>query len=114
MTVYVDDMYAEYRPPHQPGRTYVMCHLISDDENELHRMARMLGLKRSYFDKDHYDVTKSKRAEAVKLGAVEITWRQAGIMMTNKRRGDPMGTPETCFDIAKRRRELGSRSYRRL
>lgn len=51
------------------------CHLIADTLDELHTMARRIGLKRVWFqDKPHcrhYDLTPARRAKAVELGAVE-------------------------------------------
>lgn len=86
MTVYVDDMAAEFRPEHVSGRRYVMCHMIADNEEELHAMADRIGVARKWYQGDHYDIAKTKRALAVKAGAVEITWRQAGEMMRGRRR----------------------------
>lgn len=51
------------------------AHMLTTDLDELHAMARRIGLKRSWFqDKrfPHYDLTASKRALAVAAGAVEI------------------------------------------
>lgn len=48
-------------------------------------MARTIGVARKWYQGDHYDITKSKRRLAVKAGAVEITWRQAGAMMRRQR-----------------------------
>lgn len=74
MTVYVDDMKAAF------GRM-IMCHMIGDTEDELHRMAQAIGVARKWYQGDHYDVSLGCRAKAVKLGAAEITWREAGMMM---------------------------------
>lgn len=67
MTVYVDD--SKWRL----GRMH-MCHMMADTEEELHEMADQLGLKREWFQAHarlaHYDICKSKRARALKLGAV--------------------------------------------
>lgn len=67
MTVYVDD------PKWRLGRMH-MCHMMADTEEELHVMAGQLGLKREWFQPHarlfHYDICKSKRALALKLGAV--------------------------------------------
>ena len=79
MTVYVDDMNASF------GRM-IMCHMIADTEDELHAMADKIGVARKWYQKDHYDISLSKRAEAVRLGAVEITFRDAGLMMMDRRR----------------------------
>lgn len=51
------------------------CHLIADTNEELHDFASKLGLKRAWFQTDgdpHYDLVASKRAAAVRLGAVEL------------------------------------------
>lgn len=73
MAVYVDDMRAVY------GRM-IMCHMVADTLEELHAMAHRLGLRREWFQDSsghpHYDVSKSKRALAVSLGAVQITSRE--------------------------------------
>lgn len=70
--VYVDDAFIPY------GRMK-MSHMIADSEIELHAMAVKIGVDRKHFqcaNYPHYDICKSKRAIAVKLGAVEITTRQ--------------------------------------
>lgn len=94
MTVYVDDMRAPFRPGHRPGRTYVMCHMVADTEAELHAMADRIGVARRWYQGDHYDVTQTKRAEAIKAGARAIPLRQLARMVWNRRRGQPLGTPE--------------------
>ena len=78
MSVYVDDMEAPY------GRL-VMCHMLADTTEELLAMADKIGVARRWLQRagqpgEHFDVCKTKRALAVKAGAVEITWRQAGEM----------------------------------
>lgn len=105
MTVYVDDMEASYNPSHAPGRRYVMCHMIADTDRELHRMADKIGVARKWFQGDHYDITKSKKALAIKAGAKLIPVRTLSRMAINRRCGWPMGTPETCHKIAEKRSE---------
>lgn len=60
------------------------CHMGTDDHSgsgleELHAIARRIGLRRSWFqDKPyhpHYDVTASKRPAAIRAGAVEVGHR---------------------------------------
>lgn len=70
MSVYVDDA------QHQFGRM-IMCHMLADEETELHQMANMIGVSRRHFQGDHYDICKAKRVKAVGYGAVEITQREA-------------------------------------
>lgn len=61
----------------------VMCHMMATDPNELHAMARRIGVSRRWFQEDHYDICLSKRKKAVEAGAVEITQRQmVGIRKT--------------------------------
>jgi hypothetical protein len=70
MSVYVDNAANQF------GRM-VMCHMIADTPDELHAMADRIGVARRWFQAPpkasfwHYDICKSKRAEAVVAGAVE-------------------------------------------
>lgn len=90
MTVYVDSMREPY------GRM-VMCHMIADTDAELHLMAARIGVARKWWQSpeiawgSHYDICLSKRAIAVKLGAVEITWRQCSIMARHRDRTVHLG-----------------------
>ncbi len=81
-----------------------MSHMIADTEEELHEMARRIGVARRWYQGDHYDVTQTCKAKALEYGAVAITWRQCSMMAMNRREGFPMGTPETCEVISKQRR----------
>lgn len=81
--VYVDDMRAQY------GRM-VMCHMVADTDEELHTMAAKIGVARRWHQKagtphSHYDICLSKRAIAVKLGAVEIDRSRLGEIIQLKR-----------------------------
>jgi hypothetical protein len=53
-------------------------HMVTDADSfdELHAMAERIGLRREWFQGDHYDVTPSRRAAAVKLGAVAVSSRE--------------------------------------
>ena len=78
MAVYVDDMYRV--PLGQFGRMK-MSHMIADSTEELLAMADRIGLARRWLQhggttREHFDIALSKRAEAVKAGAVEITLRE--------------------------------------
>lgn len=101
MTVYIDDMY-RYEMGRFQGKR--MSHMIADSEEELHAFAAGLGLKRTWFQGDHYDVAKSKRALAIKSGAVAIPLKTLATMAGNARAQWPMGTPETAQAIATLRR----------
>jgi len=78
--IYVD------QPIHQ-WRNKKWCHLIADDLGELHQFAAKLGLKREWFQEHslqpHYDITISKREQAIKLGAIPIETRQMAERIEN-------------------------------
>lgn len=83
MTVYVDDMRAPF------GRM-IMCHMLADSDDELHAMADKIGVSRRWHQKpgtskSHYDIALSKRALAIKAGAVEIGPREVGELIERKR-----------------------------
>lgn len=82
MTVYVDKLF-KYKNKQ-------WCHMWADDEEELHSFALILGLKREWaqFHQGmitllHYDLVPSKRALALKNGAVEFDIKR---YVTNKMR----------------------------
>ena len=106
MTVYVDDMNAGY------GRM-VMCHMLADTDEELHAMADAIGVARKWWQAppkhaSHYDIALSKRSLAVKAGARQITWREAGAMNFRRRvtgeLGEPSGSVEWMLDYKAQRR----------
>ncbi|GAB5388483.1 MAG: DUF4031 domain-containing protein [Alphaproteobacteria bacterium] len=83
MAVYVDRAMIPYRG-------HRMCHMVADSREELDEMAVAIGLRRRWIQKagtphEHYDVTGTKRAEAVALGAVEIDRRALGLLLRAKR-----------------------------
>jgi Protein of unknown function (DUF4031) len=55
------------------------CHLFADkaDCPELHEFAKRLGLQREWFQGDHYDIIPTKRAQAIRKGAIEVDAGQA-------------------------------------
>lgn len=78
-----------------PSRRW--SHMVSDvDEDELHAFAARLGLKREWAQlrpkasAAHYDLTPSRRALAIKLGAVEVTSRE--LVSRNYDRNVPRGS----------------------
>lgn len=81
MVVYVDDMFMRADVPN--GAQTVRgrwCHMFADTREELDAMAVKIGLRRSWIQypdtaKEHYDVTMSRRAAAIKAGAVELPIR---------------------------------------
>lgn len=93
MTVYVDDIQDWTRVSRMRGLRYThWCHLTANTEEELHEFADRLSLKRSWFQKKsdedhrwHYDIVPSKRAQAVRLGALEVD-RRFVVELMNLRR----------------------------
>ena len=72
MSVYVDTAWYRY------GRM-TMCHMLADSLDELHAMADRIGVAQHWFHEKstpHYDICKTKRALAVRLGAKEVSSRE--------------------------------------
>lgn len=70
MAVYVDDVRFPYRG-------MIMCHLFADSDAELHAMADRIGIQRRWFQKPpraswrHYDISLTKKREALRAGAIQ-------------------------------------------
>ena len=77
MAVYVDGLKA-CRPWGKWRQYRQSCHLFADTLRELHVFAGSIGLKREWAQTPaggrfpHYDLTPSKRKDAVAGGAVEV------------------------------------------
>jgi hypothetical protein len=76
MTVYVDNMRLSAQVGSITGR---WSHLMADSDDELNAFAAKLGLKKAWAQRpgtarSHYDVTDSKRRQAIALGAVPIDY----------------------------------------
>jgi hypothetical protein len=71
--------------------------MIADTIDELHAMADEIGVARRWFQGDHYDICKAKRALAVRFGAVELDRRTLSAMAMLMRWSLPMGTPSTAI-----------------
>ncbi len=74
MAVYVDDV-------RLPFRGMIMCHMIADTSDELHAMARALGLatrwvQRQGTPEEHYDIALEAKQLAIELGAIQLTRRE--------------------------------------
>lgn len=80
MAVYVDDA-------RNPFGRMIMCHMWADTADELHQMAAAVGMKREWFQTPggpnrhrvsfpHYDLSQTRRAAAVRLGAIECGRRE--------------------------------------
>jgi hypothetical protein len=101
MTVYVDDMYLD---PMGEFRGMRMSHLIADTDDELHAMVDRIGVQRRWHQappkcsSSHYDIAMTKRAQAIKAGAIPITMRQCSAMCARRRATGVLGAPEDAID----------------
>jgi hypothetical protein len=93
MAAYVDELFVTEKTPQ--WRYAKACHLTADTLSELHEFAERIGMKREWFQNHprhpHYDITASKRKEAVKLGAVEIRARDRARRLLNALNKDDEG-----------------------
>jgi Protein of unknown function (DUF4031) len=96
MAVYVDEAVWQRR-----GRRF--CHLVADSPEELEDFAARLGLRRAWLQtkpgrpwKDHYDLPAWARAEAVRLGALELTMREMGAHLATRRAAHRQEVGETA------------------
>lgn len=102
MAVYVDDAGIPASVPNGAvTHTSEWSHLTADTRDELHEFAARLGLKRAYFQTGtergddspspfwHYDVTKGKRFQAIRLGAREVSWREMPEICIAREEGTP-------------------------
>jgi len=86
MAVYVDDAIWWHA-----GRKW--CHMLADSEDELHRFAARLGLKRSSYQgppvtkNPHYDLTAYERDLAIRLGANAVTRHEIVAILRRLRAG---------------------------
>lgn len=96
MTVYVDDMRARL------GRM-IMCHMVADTEEELHKMADQIGVQRKWYQGDHYDISLGRKLSAIEAGAKVITRRQLACMVGNRRYTGVLGDPQTAVQIYRSR-----------
>ncbi len=91
MGIYVDDLMQHGTPGGYRGKDAAQaervgarnghrwCHLFADDADceELHAFARRIGLRREWFQGNHYDLTPGRRAAAVRAGAKELARAEA-------------------------------------
>lgn len=83
MTCYVDNARIPYRG-------MLMSHLIADTPEELWSMAGRLGLRAAWAQhvntwQEHFDISQTKRAEAIRYGAVEVTQRELVRILRDRR-----------------------------
>lgn len=72
MPVYVDDARNSY------GRM-IMCHMLADTLDELHGMAKIIGMRSTWYQPlsfPHYDVCQMRKVLAIEHGAIQVDRRQ--------------------------------------
>ena len=88
MSVYVDPQMKWPKSQRWPYGS--VSHLTADSLIELHAFAKWIELERAWFqdrhDAPHYDLSPSKRKDAVFHGATELTREQAVKRMRDARR----------------------------
>jgi hypothetical protein len=70
MAIYVDKTWHHGRTPNMPYPE--SCHMMADTKAELLEFAQRLGLRPQWLHKDHFDIVPSKRALAIKMGALPM------------------------------------------
>lgn len=104
MTIYIDDALIPATVPNgSRSVTSKWSHLMSDlpgDEGtrELIAFARRLGMRPAWIQyrgtaKEHFDLTEGKRWQAIRLGAIQITYGHEGAALLAARRDG------TAFDL---------------
>jgi len=95
MTVFVDDFRVPARVGGTSGR---WSHLTADTKEELLAFAERIGLKRAWFQEKckygkcdpcphwHFDVTDSKRTEAIATGARQVSLADFGALISARRK----------------------------
>ncbi|MGA9652773.1 MAG: DUF4031 domain-containing protein [Polyangia bacterium] len=91
MTVYVDSLRV-YPPAKEAQARRVgarngnrWAHMWADTDEELHEFAHTLGLKRAWFQGDHYDLVPARHAAALLAGA-QLANRDAVKCFVRRRR----------------------------
>ena len=82
------------------------CHLLADTRDELHILADQLEIPRRFFQDHpwrwHHDLPAHLRAQAVLLGAQEMTLHDVGALLRRRRAAlEPVGRPEGALDPAR-------------
>jgi Fe-S oxidoreductase len=88
MSVYVDCSRNRF------GRM-IMCHMVADTPDELHAMAKQIGMRREWFQPKstpHYDVCLMRRAKAIEFGAIVVDRRAFVDVIRRNRTSDAWRT----------------------
>jgi hypothetical protein len=71
--IYVDQLHRGEKHGNKKWPYATSCYLIADTDVELEAFAQRIGLEHSWKHGDHYDLTASKRTEAIQIGAQVVT-----------------------------------------
>lgn len=87
MSVYIDHARLQFRG-------MLMSHMIADTTEELLAMVDAIGVARKWIQypgtyREHFDVCESKRALAIKHGAIESTTLELARIRRNKKSSNP-------------------------
>lgn len=70
----------------------IMSHMIADTLDELHLMAKNIGVSKKHFqdkkEKPHYDICKQNKNKAIELGAKEINDREMILIFRRVKEGE--------------------------
>lgn len=88
MAVYVDPIVVYPGQKHSVFRNG-SCHMIADTTEELVEMALMIGMRSKWMQdagthREHFDLSPSRRMEALKHGAIEISSRELALKIRAK------------------------------
>ena len=68
------------------------CHLLADDDAELHAFAAALGIERRRFQTrperpwiDHYDIDEPRRSAAIERGSIELERHEVVRLIARRR-----------------------------
>ena len=72
-----------------PYRRMLMSHLLADTSEELKQAEKLLGLPTNSVQhlgtpKEHLDISESKRAIAINMGAIEVTSKHLILLIRKK------------------------------
>ena len=90
--LYVDSM-------RMPFGRMLMSHMIADTPQELAEAEKTLGLPKGSIQypstwKEHLDVSQSKRAEAIKMGAKVTPTKELAMMLIERRKAQKKAVSE--------------------
>ena len=80
--VYLDGMKAKFG-------NMIMCHMVADSTEELLEMCDKIGVQRKWIQyagtgREHFDISLTKKALAIKYGAIETSWRKAAELFSRE------------------------------